>query len=180
MKYLYLDVDGCVNAFSDRPPRKNTGWRGVWGSERITDQPVLWSHELVERLNKLSDRDDIEIVWLTDWRSEATEFLAPVLGLNGQNWTVLSASDDEIDVPHPWWKLAKLMDHYRAVQPEKAVWVDDNIKYISRDDLVDIKWYHRNLVLINPNSHHGITQRDMTMIENIFTDEVDEPKDLVV
>lgn len=155
---IYWDVDGCINAFSGKPPRQNTFWKGEWDSAKIEGLPILWSKELVDEINNLDGREDVHSIWLTDWMSMAPELLVPETGIKGTDWTVLTG-----DVhTYPWWKLAAIQTSIEVTQPDKVVWIDDNLK-LSKEVRA---WLEENpqIHTVIPQSNHGVTKKQINGI----------------
>jgi cyclopropane fatty-acyl-phospholipid synthase-like methyltransferase len=168
MRTLYLDVDGTLSPFSSGPPRQNTGWKGDWRTVKVGPYDMLYSVELVDRLNELAKLPDVEIVWATDWLSEAPELLAPAIGLHGENWAVLEASASRMADSYPWWKMEEIEKHFTDTEVEVALWADDNIRYASGIDA----WRERlgpNFYTMHLDKHHGLTKKNMVSIENALT-----------
>lgn len=168
MRTLYLDVDGALSPFSSGPPKQNTGWMGDWRTVKVSSYNMLYSVELVDRLNEIAKLPDVEIVWATDWLSEAPELLAPAIGLHGENWTVLEASKSRMEDSHPWWKMEEIEKHYTNTEVEVAIWADDNIRFARGID----KWRKGlgpNFYTLHLDKHHGLSKKNMVSIENAFT-----------
>lgn len=169
MKTIYIDVDGVINAVSGKAPKQNTGWLGEWKQESIAGYPILWSTELIDRLNALDAREDVEFIWLTTWRSLAPQVLSEAIGLNGQDWDYVDAPDEDLENLNHWWKLAAIRRKrkLRHVDVSKSVWIDDDIYYESAASAwVRDEW--PNLLAISPNSYHGITRKQMESIEEFL------------
>jgi len=161
---IYWDVDGCINAFSDKPPRANTFWKGEWGSAKLDGLPILWSKELVDEINKLDERVDVKSNWLTDWMGMAPELLVPATGIKGAHWEVLTG-----DVhAYPWWKLEAIQMSMERDKPDKVVWVEDNLKY-SKEVQAWLK-ETSDIYTVIPQSNHGVTKKQISgIIEFINT-----------
>jgi len=167
MRTLYLDVDGTLSPFSSGAPKKNTGWKGDWRTVKVGAYDMLYSVELVDRLNALAELPDVEIVWTTDWLTDAPEFLAPAIGLHGENWTVLEASASRMADIYPWWKMEEIENHFQNTGVEAAIWADDNIRYASGMD----EWRMRldyKVVSLHPDKHHGLTRKHIQSIEALL------------
>lgn len=133
MTTIYLDVDGVLNSLSKNPPKSMTNWTGEWCKERVTisdgsTYPILWATELIDSLNTLAAREDVTFKWLTTWQDDAVNYLAPVLGL-GSDWTVLHGNNVYHSLSEDWWKLKAISHDIEDTQPEKVVWIDDDIRY---------------------------------------------------
>lgn len=158
MNNIYWDVDGCINAFSNKPPRANTFWKGEWDSAKIEGLPILWSKELVDEINKLDERSDVQSVWLTDWMDLAHKSLVPATDIKGSDWKVLTGDVHE----YPWWKLAAIQTHIEETAPDKIVWIDDNLKYSKEV----VAWLKENpqIYTVIPQSCHGVTKNQINGI----------------
>lgn len=154
---VYLDVDGVINAISDKPPRANTQWSGEWSREDCMGFPILWSHELVERLNELALREDVTVKWLTTWQEHAPKDLCPVTGIQGQSWDVLYGDiSDHWFTTGRWWKLDSIKEDIDKEQPDKVVWIDDDIGY----DRGANEWLRSHPILaVCPNTNHGLSKK---------------------
>lgn len=162
---IYQDVDGVLSPFSKGAPRTNTQWQGEWRTERIAGFSMLWSVELIDALREIDAREDVNFIWLTSWEEMAVEFLAPVIGL-GENWPVLYSNDQQ-DNLKTWWKLRALKDHSLITEPNKMIWLDDDINYdVGGKD--HVKTMGDMMLAINPNRNHGLTKKNVArMIEFI-------------
>jgi hypothetical protein len=125
---------------------------------------MIYSTELVDCLNNLANQTNVEIVWATDWVSDAPELLAPAIGLHGENWTVLEASASRMADSYPWWKMEEIENHFINTEVETAIWADDNIRYASGIG----EWRKRlgNLVVpVHTDKNHGLTRKNIELIE---------------
>lgn len=175
MKNIYLDVDGVLNALSKKAPTHNTGWEGEWSKEMVDGgsraYSILWSHELIEAINELDAREDIQFIWLTTWMHMARTNLSPVLGItNGHKWPVLIPKHGDAHGWRPnvaWWKLDQIKEHTDFTQPEQFVWIDDDISVMGSA----IVWMEdqANGRIISPNSQHGLAQRHIDLIKTFLS-----------
>jgi hypothetical protein len=155
---VYLDVDGVINAVSKGAPKANTQWNGEWSREEVMKFYILWSHELVENINELAARDDVTVKWLTTWQELAPKELCPVTGIEGQLWEVLYGDlETHGYTGNRWWKLDSLMEDLDKEQPDKVVWIDDDINYHRWTG----EWLkgHPEILPVCPNTMHGVTKK---------------------
>lgn len=141
----YFDIDGVFNAclapqMPQEPQHEATGWHGEWKNssvpvhhfESLPDYwgdvfHLCWSTELIDSLNSLAARDDVEIVWATTWRNLAPTVFSPRTGINGENWRFLHAPWSRIEQKNPWWKHELVQQDIMENPVERFVWVDDEL-----------------------------------------------------
>lgn len=167
MKTIYLDIDGVINSLSKNPPRQNTGWEGEWKKEKIMGYTILWSVELVDCLNALAEREDVQIKWLTTWQDQAGEFFSPGTGINGADWDFFSTSENALFAYDYWWKLNAIVQDVEETKPEKVVWIDDELPHRMQAQA----WLFENnstVLGIGPESTHGLTKKHIWQIEQFL------------
>ena len=166
MNTIYLDLDGVINALSRKPPRQNTQWLGEWKQETIEGYPILWSVELVENLNTLAEREDVQFVFLTTWRELASTSFGPQVGLKCGDWEFIDESDDKLMDTQRWWKLDRIAEHIEKTKPEKVVWIDDDLAWDAKAHL----WLSKqsNVIGISPMRVHGLAKKHLWMITNFL------------
>lgn len=167
-KNIYLDVDGVINAVSKKPPVQNTGWDGEWRVEKVDGYNITFSVELVERLNALAARDDVQIHWLTTWCDRAASMISPATGLNGKDWPVIDAKREEMGYYNGWWKLARLRQ-YRKLHGlyGPSYWLDDDLIFC-QPAVEFVREERDTLRSISPVMHHGLTRKHIEEIESFF------------
>jgi hypothetical protein len=131
---IFLDIDGVVNVI---PPRKGVPphlkvWN-EWRKIEVRSYPINYSPDLIEHLNRLSEKADI--IWLTTWRSEAVKYFAPAVGLNEfkflnhkgmeDPWGTTSSFSGSPE--NRWWKMNAVMHHIDTIGTP-FVWIDDELR----------------------------------------------------
>lgn len=158
---VYLDVDGVINSFHKS---QTIGWEGEWKWASVNGYIIHWYTDLVESLNKLAQMENVEIKWLTTWQDKAAQDLSPALGIEGQYWDVLRASDqdDLFDLRNGWWKLHEIIKDVAIHKPDKVIWLDDDFRH----DLSAIEWAEHvgNVLPISPFTDWGMTKEDFNDI----------------
>lgn len=163
---VYVDVDGVLNSLSKNPPVKMTGWEN-WNKVRVTTSdgstyPILWATELIEALREISEREDIVFKWLTTWQDDAVAHLSPVIGL-GADWEVLHGDNVYHSLSEDWWKLKAIREDVDKTQPDKIVWIDDDINY-DQKTWSFLKEKGEMLHSISPVSVLGVTKKQINGI----------------
>lgn len=159
---LYIDVDGVINSFHRT---KTAGWKGDWNLAKVIGYKIHWYTELVEELNKLSKREDVEFKWLTTWQDQAVTDLCPALGIEGTGWEVLYAEEQEdlFDRSNGWWKLRAIIKDYTIHQPDKVVWIDDDFKY-EGNAMAWANFMEETVYPVSPFTDWGMTREEFSGI----------------
>ena len=156
---VYIDVDGVINSFNRT---SMAGWKEQWQLAEILGYQIHWYPDLIEELNKLSKREDVTFKWLTTWQNDAVEHLCPQLGIEGTEWEVLYAEDeDSLFDLRDWWKLRAIIKDVEKTAPDGVVWIDDDIKYEGKA----LQWVRQdNILAISPFTSWGMTKEDFSDI----------------
>ncbi|MDI2033824.1 HAD domain-containing protein [Paenarthrobacter nitroguajacolicus] len=155
---IYLDVDGVVNPFS---PLGTTDWGGEWNIADAGILEVAFAPEVVAELNSLAEHPAARFVWLTTWERLAPEFLCPAIGLNGQDWPVLSSQG--WDEGPEWWKLVALQKDLAATGSQRVIWLDDQLSQES--DARSWAEYQQDRVLcISPDPRKGLSRGELEAV----------------
>jgi hypothetical protein len=171
---VLLDIDGVLNMLGPQ-----MGVKSAWGPNMVQNSsiqnhknakyPFYWCPAVVTKLNDWSDRDLIEVRWLTTWDADAPKFVAPVLGL--RDWPL--ARD-------PVLKLTKLAAATRIAKdnPNRPiVWIDDDLGSFFKpgDQESLVFWTTRKKTLfIMPNALQGLTESDVLAVEAFIKNPVQD------
>lgn len=163
MNIILLDFDSTVSADGLAPLRKETGWLGEWTESVLDRTKIMFSHELIGELTRLSQRDDVEIIWLTD-RQELTEDISRITGLPKLDY--LHATLDDIYTVEPWWKLPYVKEQWEN-EENTVIWVDDGIF----NDASSREWVQDRdrFLAIDPSPWRGITRDHIREIDNFLS-----------
>ena len=169
---IYLDVDGVLNAVTKKSDTlvKETGW-AQWETKPVNKYPILWAPELINALNDLSSREDVEFKWLTTWKHDAAKVLSPAIGINGRDWEVLEGDLHAWGGPRGWWKLEAIRADVEAADPERIIWIDDDLSA----EAPALSWMGNrpNRLAVSPFMREGITREDLRII-TAFVDDAEE------
>lgn len=164
---IYLDVDGVINAYDGmlKTPKEGHGGWDEWDSRVAMGFTICFSHELLRELERLAERDDVEVRWLTTWREHAAAELCTALDLQGAKWAV--TPDDHQNLDHwGWWKLHALQRDWDG--ESRVVWVDDDLKYDSGAQ----RWLSQQdsdkVLEISPETHLGLTRVELEAIKKFI------------
>lgn len=168
---MYLDVDGCINAFgyADAPESPwGAGSSGVAstggdvGWSLGTAYKIHWYQAMIEELRNL----DIELVWLTTWRNAAPISIGTLINW-GQQARVLHPIDGVSRFPSIYWKYEALLQDQKE-DPSDFIWIDDELNHLPLlDDNSDT--FDRGL-LITPKPEDGISQRSVKLMKQFMKD----------
>lgn len=176
-KYILLDIDGVVNALSDKPPRQNTGWLGSWSTNSVMAKTraykILSSDELVDNLNRIVRKPGVEAVVASTWQNLALTNLFPAVGLSfpqeavqvfqkenqATGWGYESSNADGFS-----WKLDNLKTLVASSDPEDTFfWLDDDIRY-HRQSMEYLRVETR-IKAISPDMLHGLTRKNIELLD---------------
>jgi hypothetical protein len=173
---IYIDIDGVINSLSRKPPKNNTNWHGTW-RQKIANvhggkYVILWSTELIEALNMLDTRDNVEFVFLTTWQESATTIFSPLTGLNSLYWDVLHPEDpDDIEDFTNWWKLDMIKKDLETREHDQFIWIDDDLEY-EREAKYWLSTLEKDVLAIAPVSVLGITKKQIDVIINFIDEDI--------
>lgn len=159
---MYLDVDGCINAFRFTDLESSL-WgetsTGIGHVEPESDNPrqynIIWHQEMVESLRAL----DIDLVWLTTWRSDAPKSIGKLIGW-GEDARVLHPLDGITRFPSIYWKYAALIQDQKD-DPAPFIWVDDELDNFERWVDEEFEALESQSLIVAPNSILGISPRNV-------------------
>lgn len=167
MTHVFIDIDGVINAVSVDPPT-NTGWDpDLWNQERVNGYMITWNTELVDTLNDIFKNSDVTPVFLTTWQAQAKHDLAPVIGLEAENYKVLHPDNQNelFSIHNGWWKLHALKNEIEASDIDRLVWLDDDIKYeANATDWANARSLSGNTLALSPHTGSGLTKNDLHAI----------------
>lgn len=113
---LILDVDGVVS-----PVHGST----AWGDDVVAGQlfgPVLVSPTLCNRLDRLAQRPEVTVRWLTSWSADMRAALDP---FPGRTWPEIRSMPDDPDLG--WWKWSTLAHWLEDTAIRRLAWCDDHL-----------------------------------------------------
>jgi hypothetical protein len=169
---ILFDVDGVFNAFGRTLSRsvESTGWAD-WETTYVEGYKIIYAPELIERVNALAAREDVQAQWLTTWCDLAPKSLAPALGIDGADWPVIGKAEDAAStVINEWWKLTKVREVF-TITADPIIWIDDDHGWNST--IVDAWMWARvqrtggDVYKLSPNPNFGITRNQMEYIESL-------------
>ncbi|MBC9705983.1 MAG: hypothetical protein H9W81_13625 [Enterococcus sp.] len=156
---LFLDFDNVVSSDALFPPRDSTGWLGDWTRITLDGMEIMFSHELIEEITLLSARENLNIVWLTDW-AEGTKDISRVTGL--PVFPFLEMQDDDLYTVDPWWKLRHVQREWETTN-NRIIWLDDSIPGNTQAQ----EWVEREqgrALAIAPVNNWGLTRHHLQQV----------------
>lgn len=167
----FIDVDGVINVLPKAAQKDHEAFYKSWESTRVLTYNILYSPELVDELNRLSEF--VEIIWLSTWNGHAATLLAPALGLHDFPFAMSHGTNSSFDLSSQdpaarWWKLNVILEHIKNDQ-RPFIWTDDDISPEVRKAIRGRAAFEGidNLV-INPNSNIGLTKSETSMIDQFI------------
>lgn len=170
---LYLDFDGVLNAFASR--NAFTRHKDTFGYHRrhtLNGYKVMWSAELVKKMNDLKDAHPYDWAWLTTWTDLAMSMVNPALGTHGDRF--VDWDPDFYDVTLPFDVVHERgVRKYAALKadlllnPRPFVWVDDTAtsEYVASDFTGVLDVPH---LVVTPVDDFGITRTDFALMTDFM------------
>lgn len=168
---MYLDVDGCINAFA--PSSFTASWLAEHsvGYAAVTDKDsgelirtftIKWYHDMIEALKEL----DVELVWCTTWRHDAPSSIGSLVGF-GVGDKVLHPISGRTTFPSIHWKTDAIIKDQQE-NPSKFIWVDDELRYgglpfIMTEELGDV-----DALVIAPDPYEGISKTNVKEMQDFI------------
>jgi hypothetical protein len=159
---LYLDVDGVICPFG---PVGTNGWGGEWCHADAGLLLVAYAQELVDGLNSLAVAREVTCIWLTSWEDMAAEYLCPAIGLDGSRWPYLTA--DGANTGERWWKLAALQADLERSNPERIVWIDDQLRF-EQEAQAWARFLGARILLVSPDPRLGISPAELASVSSFL------------
>ena len=166
---LLLDVDGVLNALSDRPDTQVwQDWQRVDVSNRVGTFSVQWSPTVTTTITSWIERDLVTVVCLTTWLDDGNGALRETLGLPDCPGLGSHLSDDPA-LPSSgnglgWWKADLLKEYLKEHPGTPFVWLDDDLR-VMRALQAQLSAEH-DCLLIGPPSRVGLTPKHLRAVED--------------
>lgn len=167
-----LDVDGVINAVSNRIPRDvwdESDWIEIPAVE-ATGGPyrILAALPVLQFISEVARSGRVDIVWHTSWQREV-DTLADRLGLP-TGLPVLDCpeyTEWDRSKARGWWKVPAVKRWAQANPGTPLLWTDDEIDYRLRPADVDML-ADRPLLLLCPPDRCGLTPRGLKAIHRFI------------
>lgn len=191
--FLVFDFDGVFNAmyrsgtFAKQyfnpthkefhpNPHYNKHNRKRYVNGRLSGEPksyeLAWSNELVQNVNELTARDDVQLLWLTTWRGHMDDVserlgFAPKREAFYLPWGTSDTSTHHLD------KVDAFVDFFENV--------DDSVGVVWADDYVldpSTSWYltytegirdNANRLLLGPDENYGLSRDEWDSVKDFAT-----------
>ena len=126
---MYLDFDGVFNA--PKPPYNDVTTISVTvkDSKHIAENSVItFSPSVINRIERLLQEHDVELVWLTSWNDDNQILNVARLMSGFPEGRVIQANlNHAAENSHDWtlWKAEAILEDQKTYNTP-FVWVDDN------------------------------------------------------
>ena len=156
---LYLDVDGVINAGSEK--KLSNFWspgtirKGVAGADGFA-YDIIWSQQMVDELFGLG----LDLIWTTTWRQHAGLSISPLIGYGHEAPYFTNSFNVSEYEPSISWKVQEVISHQKE-NPSKFVWIDDEIDYVHRNAVKNFGG-----LIISPLPEVGIVPEHLELIKD--------------
>ena len=177
-KYILGDIDGVFNALSPVNPKNLTDWLGTWGLEVVDggagkSYSIRWSHEMVEEMNRIISKPDVQFIVASTWQDQGKNVLFPTIGLHLPEDTIVFKEATVAWGYSPmgsnlgsWWKLDEFKEFYAHSDSEDSfIWLDDDIKKVVQ--AIQFVNERDNITAISPFQSLGLTREDLELLDRL-------------
>lgn len=170
MKTWLLDIDGVLNPVGIKPP---THIWDSWTESTVTDLqtgrdwPVKIACDVIDFVNKMHARDEIQIIWHTTWQAGANR-ISEIFGL--PELSVLPAPEFESwnhRRSRGWWKMPAF-ERFLDTCKHDVLWTDDDLAVIHP---APTHYPGFKLELIAPDQYTGLTPKHLEAIRKFLEEE---------
>jgi len=165
---LYLDVDGVINAMTERRAQDFSAVDvTVFGNGMRMTYPILYNQNILNGLQQLRNEFNMELVWLTTWlEDDAILTLVAKLGTI-YDGRLLPIPQRRLSGRSAAWKVNALLADLNN-DPVPYIWVDD----------VDIHFYGEKAksesaeraLHISPQPNRGLEMSDLDAMRAFMSD----------
>lgn len=131
---------------------------------------LSWSDELINDSNKISNRDDVQVLWLTTWRQHMKD-VSDRLGFSyARNPLYVEWGVDEYS-PNHFVKIDGFLDFFKDFNNDSVgvVWADDVVHKSADFVYKDVKKVSgltdKNLLLLCPDEWYGISRSEWDSVK---------------
>ncbi len=163
---VFLDVDGVLNSYPVPALRLMTEGRKKL---QAWDYELHYRPSVIAFFDRLVETHEVDIVWLSTWSQRCKTELEPKFGMRN-SFDVIEMPDDThnryANDPQLWWKARAMEDWLDTHEPQKAVWVDDDLAApTTRRYFVD-RYSSDRLKIIAPEFAQGLTRAHLKEIKD--------------
>jgi hypothetical protein len=171
--FWFLDVDGVVNCWPD-PRKEDIDNHGPYdeyeivrnlGSGLAETLKIFVRPPVIDFINRVNRDGLARVVWLTSWKNEAPDVLAPLVGLDA--FPVLHSTTKNKDAGSPYWLKKTAVESVMDGFGGKMVWTDDDIPFALRSAMKNK--YEGRALIIRPDSQPGLADKHLRAIEAHLT-----------
>ena len=153
MNYVILDFDGVINVLHD-------GVLNDWETYHTYKLPycnVKISDNIIEWLNRLSQQDNVTVLWLSSWLDDTVFFNIlgiPIFHYIGDSYCIFFES----------WKT-EYLDSFISTSTkgnDKIIWIEDE------EDMSFIDNKYSNVYCFKTDSNRGITADIVNQVNDII------------
>lgn len=167
--------------YDEKAPRRRTSF-SLWDNGGIAEprEPktyeISWSTELIKDSNEISNRDDVQVIWLTTWRKHMDAVVDRLNFQSSREMLYLPWGDGHSAENH-FLKVDAFQSFFRYVNdgsnsPASAIWVDDVVLDVS--DEVSKSFLKGNFedkgFTVCPDYNYGISREQMMNMKKFAED----------
>lgn len=171
---IILAANGVVFVDPLHTPDLVDAW-GLWESTVINGQSLAYAPELIQALNNLQAREDVEFRWLTSW-GEDIRALQGAIGLHGL-WDIVERIEPKGSAKlskssNGYWRKFDAFKQEIFTRPlRRLIWADPEVE--DHEDKID-NWLDPYGVLeddrlyLAPDPERGLTPKNLDAISGFI------------
>lgn len=186
--YILLDNDGVTNAFGQMhylKGKKSSSMSELnpdnWRSKVIEGYTIQYNTDVIDAINELTDKDEVELVVLSTWEHLSITHYYPDLEIKFPEGTKVLENVYENSTDYTlgwggwhrvWWKLLAVRDFCETLEEDsRIVWVDDDHKFYE----VSVSEYTENhplvkFLVVSPEPTFGLSKKNLDVMRNFINE----------
>lgn len=186
--YILLDNDGVTNAFGQLQYLKGKKSSAMseltpenWCSKVVDEYVIQYNTDVIDTLNELTDREEVELVVLSTWEHLSITHYYPDLGIIAPEGTKVleNVYENVTDFTlgwggwyKVWWKLLAVRDFCESLEEDsRIIWVDDDHQFYK----VSVEEYTENhplvkFLVVSPDPTMGLTKKNLNAMRNFINE----------
>lgn len=186
--YILLDNDGVTNAFGQMQYLKGKKSSSMselnpdnWRSKVVDGYTIQYNTDVIDAINELTDKDEVELVVLSTWEHLSITHYYPDLEIKFPEGTKVLENVYENNTDYSlgwggwhrvWWKLLAVKDFCETLEEDsRIIWPDDDHQFYK----VSVSEYTENhplvkFLVVSPEPTFGLSKKNLDVMRNFINE----------